>query len=413
MFKKCSLILTMLSILLAGCSNNITAPTRIGTVLPIQLTPTLVDNPANTSSASLLVQKCLDSLHPHLQNNDMPGTLILSSPALSGNYFVDVSTGAKTSITENESDLALDFNVSPNGKWLAYISGGSGLTESLIVQSADGQERLDYPVNRAEWQSIAYWLNNETLALWNHDSPLDSLIMFNPLTGDKEVMLNEYPNILPEDSDWDQFWPSITIYDSSLDQVVYLGTNDNGYQPGNVTLILWNVTKQTQVTKIDNFGYTLVHPIWKLDGSGFVFVKSLTGYDPPVRQDEIFFLSSSGEIKQLTELSDIYPSPNIYSARISPDERLLAFEIVTNFSRKTEEPAIWRVLILDMVTLEIYDYCLTTEQFAHLTWSPDSRYLAFSQPLSGEEIQTVVLDMLRGEAFVVAKNLQPEGWLNP
>jgi dipeptidyl aminopeptidase/acylaminoacyl peptidase len=414
MNKKCLLPLIIFSVIFAGCNNIVTTPTRIDAVPSTQLTPTPTSNSANAVPVSLFVQKCIDALYPYSSNNNMSGTLILSSPTLSGNYFLDMDTGTRKVITPNESDLALDFNVSPNRYWIAYIDGGeSGATESLIVQSANGQEKFVYPVDRKEWQSIAFWLNNENLALWNHGNPLDSLILFNPFTGDKQVLSNSYPNILPEDSDWDQFWPSITIYDSSLKQVVYLGTNENGYEPGNATLILWNVTKKQQVTKIDKFGYTLVHPIWKMDGSGLALVKSLTGNDPPKRQDELFFLSSDGEIKQLTELSDMYPSPNIYSASLSPDERLLAFEIVTNFSRKVEEPSDRRVLILNMATLEITDYCLTPEQFAHLTWSPDNRFLAFSQPLSGEEIQTVVLDLWKGDAFVIAENLRPAGWLNP
>lgn len=412
MIKKYFLSLTIFSLILVGCNIISTITTRKDNSQPAQLTPTLANNLANTIPSPLLNQKCLSSLRSYTWDKYMFGTLVLTSSDLSGSYFLDMSNGTRKSITQNESDIALDFSVSPNGYWIAYIyQGESDLAESLIIQSSDEQENYVYPVNRDEWQSIAYWLNNETLLLWNHDSPLDNLIFFNPFTEEKWLMPNEYPNILPEDSGWDEFWPSITIYDPSLRKVVYLGTNENGYQPGNSTLVLWNVINNQQITTVINMGYTLVHPIWKSDGSGLIFVKSLTGYDDK-REDEVFFISSDGETKQLTNLSNMYISPNIYSASLSPDERYLAIELITNFGRKTVEVVDRRILILDMTSEELIDYCLVPEQFAHLTWSPDSRYLAFSQPLSDEDAQTVILDILNEETFVIAEHLRPQGWMD-
>ena len=410
---KNSLTLLILSASIVGCS-NISAPASVNTPPVVEPSLLAITPPPNTLPTSSLVRKCLDNLEPSLTNKNIPGVLILSSPTFSGNYFLDMSTGTKKSITQNESDLTLDFSVAPNGDWLAYISGGeSGLTESLIVQSAYGQKSFKYPVNRKEWQSIAYWLNNETLVLWNHNNPLDSLILFNPFTGEKRTPRNDYPNILPEDSGWDQFWPSITTYNSSLKQVVYLGNDKNGYQPGNATLVLWDITKNQQIATVEEFGYTLLRPIWKLDNSGLVFVKAVPGSHPLIAQDEWFLLNSSGKIKQLTKLTGLYQSPRIYSASLSPDGHFLAFELVTNLNQKATGIIDRRVLILDMVTSEITDYCLISEAFAHLTWSPNSRYLAFSQVLSGDDFQTVVLDVLDKHGIVVAEHLRPEGWLNP
>ena len=409
--KKYFLFLLVLSFLTVGCESTLAPPTTVFT----SPNPTEAIAPTGVIPKTNITRKCSNISISHSWDNPILGTLVLVSSNTRENIFLDMNSGTRYPISKNKNDVAVGFNVSPNRKWLAY-AGAEDLktTDSLIVQSADGQESFRFPINYQEWQIIAYWLNNETLVLWNHASPLDNIILFNPFTGDKQVMRNEYPNIMPEDGGWGHSWPSVTIYDPLLDQVIYLGMSENGYQPYDATLILWNVAKNQQVTKISDFGYTLVHPVWKLDGSGLVFVKSLTDHDPSKRQqDELFFLSSGGEIKLLTKLSDMYSSPSIDSASLSPDARFLAFEIVTNFRLKVgSSNSDRRILILDMATLELIDYCLVPEQFAQLTWSPDSRYLAFSQPLSSEDAQTLVLDVLNGSVFVAAEHLRPEGWLN-
>lgn len=123
------------------------------------------------------------------------------------------------------------------------------------------------------------------------------------------------------------------------------------------------------------------------------------------------FLSSQGELTQLTQLSALYDSPSIFSASISPNERYLAFEVVTNFKGKTGNVLDRRLLILNTDTQEIIDYCISPEQFARLVWSPDSRYLAFSRPITNKGVQTIVLDVSSGRAFVVANDFLPGGWL--
>lgn len=219
--------------------------------------------------------------------NALNGILILNSPNLNENYLFDFRAGDKNPITPG---VATNFSTSPDRKWFAYI-GAQELSTSdmLIVRSADNLTELKFPVDYEKWQTIAYWLNDQVLVLRNHAVPLDNVVLFNPFTGDTMVMNNEYPDILPDSAGWNHSWPSLTIYNSALEQVVYLAESKNGYRLGDVNLILWDVTEKHPVTKIKNIGYTLVYPIWKLDGSGLVFVKALPGLDPAIRQDEWFF----------------------------------------------------------------------------------------------------------------------------
>jgi hypothetical protein len=357
----------------------------------------------------LLTRICSDVDKSYSWDNIISGKLVLVSQSERENKFLDMNTGVSFPVLEDKNSYSYNLSVSPDGNWFAYDSEDELGIKSLIVQSANRNKSYTSPKDGI----IAYWLNNEKLVLWHPSGNgfLDYISVFNPFKLTKSVLGNDYPNIIPEDIGWDH-WPSLTIFDPSLQRLVYVGIHGGNYHPGDHELVLWDRRNNQPITKINDFGYTPVRPIWKSDGSGLVFVRALTGFDPPIRQDEWLFLSSNGEVKQITYLKEMFQSPSIFSASLSPDERFLAFVLATNFSRKFGEDNDVRLLVLDMSTMELMDYCLTAEHFSRLIWSPDSRYLAFSQPMKNDDVQTLVLDVMNGSAFVVADYLRPEGWLN-
>lgn len=389
---------------------NVPTPTQTyfsSQKLPLA-TPSLPIMQTITSSKPMLTEHCLEISNFPLWGDPLSGKLLLASDSLSGNFFLDMITGKRYPLSQDEGYLAGNFNVSPNGDWLAYI-GSEGSTsgdDTLVVQAVDGHETLYYPVNFDEWQIIAYWFNNETLVLWNHANPLDNVIFFNPFTGYKEVKYADYPNIIYEDWGWDFSWPSVTIYNPSLKYLVYLAKgNIDGDLIGNQKLILWDLKNGRAVTEVNDFGHTLVRPLWKSDGSGVVYVKSVAGYAPPEKKDNLFFLNLDGTIQQLTELNDYFPYASIFSYSWSPDENLIAFELVTNHVGER------KLLILNMSTLEIVDLCLSPQPFTPMIWSPDSRYLAYSEEVTNDSSQTVLVDLVDRTAFVVAEEVLPAGWV--
>lgn len=423
--RKYFLVSLILSVLAFGCGSIVTPSEKntpisaqpvstsyfLPLITPTLATPTLQIKQTSISSKPLLVEHCLDVSSSPQWDAYLSGMLMLVSPTtLRDIYLLDMKTGRKDLFSQNQGFLADNFSVSPNGDWLAYIGSEKSIQgDSLVVQSIDRHKTYTYPVNYAEWQIIAYWLNNETLVLWNHTSPLDNILLFNPFTGEKEIKNLEYPNLISEDGGWDFSWPSTTIYDPSLKYLVYLANSNNGYQFGNQQLILWDLKNNSTITKINDFGYTLVRPIWKADGSGVVFVKSLVGYDPPEKKDEVFFLGLDGNIRQLTKLSDSYPYARIDSYGWSPNEHFLALALTIHFTGKQIGER--KLLILNMSTLEISDYCLSPEQFTPFIWSPDSRYLAFTGISANKTSQTVLLDLVNPNAFVIDEKLKPAGWL--
>jgi Tol biopolymer transport system component len=407
------IILWLIIFILAGCQSAPAPTAERATATPTAITlptPTIYSTPTKLAPLNELIRKCIEVSPSHSWTTALSGTLILSK-SMTENYLMDMGTGKKTQLNPNKDLVIGNFVVSPNKRWFAYEQGGkSQPSDLLVVQSADGKEKMTYSKDNQEWNTISYWLNDETLVLWHSASPLSNIVYFNPFTGRKQIMMPDYPNILPDDYEWTKFsWPSITIYAPSMKQLVYLKTNLTGTNDGDVTLVLWDQEEKRAVAEITNFGFTIGYPIWKSDNSGLVYKKALTGYSPPHPQDELFSLSSDGVNQQLTKLSDYYQDDRIYNYTISPNGQLLAFVLYSiSKSSQTEQTTI---LTLDMSTHEITDYCLVAGYSSSLSWSPDSHYLAYSEPTIGESSRTVVLDLIKEDAFVIDPDLASMGWL--
>jgi len=327
-----------------------------------------------------------------------------------------MASGQKSAINPESSDLIADFTVSPDREWLTYITAKAETgTDWLVVQTLNGEEKFTIEVNYQAWHSIAYWLTNEWLILWNRSpsQPLDTIILHNPFTGEQEIMPMDYPGILPFDDDaWDFSWPSITIYAPTLDHLVYLkNTKEEEYIPNDATLVLWDRKAQLPIKEVDNFGYASVYPLWKAGGSGLVFVKANPGNPPETFMDEIFYLSVEGDLKQLTDLAFDFQNAVIFAYQWSPDEQYLAFEMEADLSRGQTPTS--HLMILEMNTLQIVDTCLDPYQFTNLVWSPDGRYLAYSEQLAEANTQAVVIDLETKEGFALEQNLLPVGWMVP
>ena len=428
--KKCFLIFLLICFLSSGCG-SIPGFNGEYTVTPIPITltsssiptehtppnltvPTATEVLKHTSTipVSLYNKKCIDISASTISDLALPGTIILTSPTNSGEkVFLNLRTGEYKPFSQQNGYLAYGFKVSPNGEWIAYRGSKKSTDgdDSLVVQSVNGEKTNTYLIDYSEWQSIAYWINDETLVLWNHGSPLDNVILFNPFTEQKIVMHTNYPDVISNDEGWDFSWPSVTIFDPTLRYLIYLGNSEDGYRFGYQRLILWDKENSRRIAEVNNFGHTTVRPLWKSDSSGVVFVKSKEGYDPPKKQDEWYFWGVDGKLKQLTNLSKYFQKEEIYSNNWSPDEHFLAFLLTSNLGGTKWDR---RLLILNMDTLEISDYCFAPEQFSPLVWSPDSRYLAFSELLADDTSRTVLVDMVDRSAVVIAENSSPVVWLN-
>lgn len=227
-------------------------------------------------------------------------------------------------------------------------------------------------------------------------------------------MKNDYPGMLQEETEWRQFWPSTTIYSPIMDKMIYLKNGEAGFKIGDVTLSLLNLKSREVISEIKHFGWTPVYPKWKSNASGLVYVKSVPGINPTIREDELYFLSSSGETRRLTKLSEHFKNASIDIDSLSPDENFLAFTLTTS-QDMDENPQKWpsRLMVLDLNSLQLTNYCFSPGKFTSLVWSPDGQQLAFSEIINGNDhnYRTVVIDFTNKKSFAVGDQFTPEGWL--
>lgn len=175
---------------LRGENGLMLSPTStLTTPLPITTPPPTSDGapwPTLTPPLNQVTNECMEVMLSYDWKGPYQGSLILSSDNNAENLFLDMNTGRKKLAAQNEGFLTRNFVVSPDRRWVAYQQTEiSRKEEVLVVQSYDGSKKNTFPENYKEWQSIAYWLNNETLVLWNHFTLPDSIILFNPFSGKK------------------------------------------------------------------------------------------------------------------------------------------------------------------------------------------------------------------------------------
>jgi hypothetical protein len=423
--KTHSLILVIF-LFLVGCNNSPeptktlattiqtrVVPTIIPTLLKSAVTPTLVPTTIKTPIVHepSYTKQCVDITASKL--SDLSGTLLIHSPIITSKpLLINLKTGEKKSFLNKNDDGAADFTLSPDGEWLAYIHWGLQTKDELVVESVNGEQVFSTPMGLKDWNGIvtkSYWLNNEDLVLWRHSSSsLDNVIILNPLTKKRTEMSTYYPDIISDDWSWRMSWPSITIYSPSLDHLVYLSNKEGEIMAGFQKLVLWDLKNSKRITEVTGFGFTEEKPIWKSDGSGVFFVKANEGYHPALNKDELFFLGVNGSLKQLTNLSNAFHNAIIFSYSLSPDEKYLAFAIRADDLEATVREN--RLLILNTATLEVSDTCLIQEWFSGMVWSPDSRKIAYSEPVGKRNSRTVLFDIFDRKANIFAEDSVPEVW---
>jgi hypothetical protein len=291
------------------------------------------------------------------------------------NYLLNMESGVMAPLPQNKNDIVGGLRVSPDGKWLAYVKfleGDSG--GWLMIKTADG-ERYKEILWENNWNGIAQWLDSERLMIirrtWSGDGPfeLDGITVLNPFTGDRQVLLPEYPGIYTITApgvEWGPYDLSRTVYDPTLTRVVYpvLEENDS-------PVVLWDIRAKQELARIHSIGYLFGRePKWSPDGEQFVtnaFPQlnddSNINDDPnikPFSGSELFSVSRDGQIKQLTNLTTKYQVV-LYNYNWSHDGRYIAFWLKATPSPFDDE----RLAVLDVMTGEVTNYCVPGDPHDH------------------------------------------------
>lgn len=347
---------------------------------------------------------------------DTQNNLLIGEPYYLGEVFTfEIASGRKTPFFAERFTRAIDFTISPDGKWLAYMTWQP--EKNLIVESLVTGEKYSHPwdFDGSKYVASIYgWLNNEQILIWYFDSEKSNgVTLYNPFTQNKTKMDTNFPELTNQIWYW-KSWPSVAIYDPTLSYAAYLSDRGGYKSEGNQTLVLWDMKQNKQLAAIDNFGLTDVHPIWKKNSKGVYLVKAKEGEGNPPN-DELFYIGVDGTVKQLTTLQEDFPGKGIriYNPKLSADEKTIAMFIEV----RSIEDRNWvsSLMFLDLESGKIRDTCIRDETdwtFENHAWADNGKLLAYVLRDSTDKHRKLwVIDVEKNKTKMLAEDASIYLWL--
>lgn len=411
------------------------SPTPTGIFSPTT-TPTLAST--STPNAHLTIE-CLEILPAIPSDAKLDGVIALAPDGnrhIYDGFLMDMESHTKIPLHGDKDQVAVDYAVSPDQKWLAYFSPINSERSRLIVLNGKGGVQVDRLVNNQEWFNLVGWVDNEHLLFSRYKLDGDGSYLlhplpaatYNPFTREQQELSSDFPNIwnleLPS---WKGYTFIESVYDPTLSYVVYPNFDHE--------LVLWNVLQKKPVSAIKTNLFYGSAPLWSPDGQSFLTNNSLkteksgAGADSEYKTDwqELFKISKMGEASQLTHLTSYYANTEIVNYSWSPNGRYVAFWLSAKpdtypYLRQGLETE-FRIVVLDLISLQSTNYCIpggpklteTSSTIAYPPntpiWSPDSQRLLLHSPIGNSGSSTVLLDITNNYAAEIAEQMLPMGWL--
>ena len=315
--------------------------------------------------------------------------------AISGSYFEFLSNNSA---------------VSPDGKKFIYLEGSPDpkgyipMRLALRIVRADGRRVAVSQPWDPRWNAIVSWFDPETLLMAWDISYKGRMTVVNPFTGQARDLEPTFPDVyqshLPGTT-WDN--ATNAVYSPDQTQVVYL--RDDRVDPEH-QIVLWDVKSRAAVWQRPDRGALAHTPRWSPDGTAFAV--ALDGGTGKESQDELFLVNREGDERQLTHLATTGDKAVFRGLTWSPDGQSLAFWLDYRHAVNAYETE--ELGVLDLAGGQITLFCFGTGS-ARPVWALDSLALAFEIDPVNLPIQTILLDLQRGNAYKLADNTYPAAWL--
>lgn len=329
------------------------------------------------------------------------------------NEYLSVYTSNQDINRLAKTDLAL---VSPNQKWLFYwYNEPPDYQPRFWLHSLNEQPAEINPRQRIYFEylnrAVFGWAGNSEL--WvdsdysNQFNPFNNMFQKSP-----EFQHPDYGGCLSSSCpNWNLFASEFyLIYDTNYERHVFFsGWNyPDGYlmMSDRNAKILWDIYRPF-------VGFNM--PKWQPGDQKLAIPMPKDEKDDWGDSYEIFTIDRDGHQRQLTDYSAAYPTMNIDKFSWSPDGRYIAFWGDTHSQEKITQQHPYRLFVLDTVTRQTVDYCVTGNYSRYYAqnpapvWSPDGTQIAVQSIQSGERM-ILMVDFASGTVSPVAEG-ELIGWM--
>jgi len=387
---KKTIFAVMILVLLTACS-----PTRV------VLTP----HPAAPPDDGFVMTKCATIYSFAPPDVKFTGSVVLDDYKSTSNLFIkNLENGSEIPLA-TPSDTVADIRISPDHKRVGYQLGNNDIEWRLIVADAQGQRQTEQ-VWEQGFFILGNWINNGQILMLT--SP--PFVALNPDTNQtKDFTYSDFP-----DYAFDSRNNRIALFDPSLEKAVYKNTNDK--------VSLYDIPSKKVLGEVDNHPNPTIIGAWAPDGSQVAVTGTIPlglASDSSYDSDDLFSITRDGQVKRLTHLADHYGKlVNISKAGVSwsPDSHSIAFWTIY----PQNEYKYWEMAIYDLTTDKTTNYCISNDYENTLNsthyllppvWSPYGKQLLVENRYEGKSSRTLILDLETNNAYQIAENMFPAGWL--
>lgn len=297
------------------------------------------------------------------------------------------------------------MSIAPNRKYFVYgVTNINSEMANLILANSKGEPQKEIVLGNLSPFYTATWLNDQQIEIVS--AATSSIV--NILTGEKDIYSYvDFPGYSQKD---DRFY--FLRFDPSIMRVVYWFNNSN--------IALVDIKTKQVLAKIPDNIHRTPEVAWSPDGSRAAIVGTVSYQEQRtaldlVYNDEIFIVTKDGQrVDQTTNFAQIYSpqSYHIYNLVWSPDGRSISFWLV-NWTEPLGGYA--RLFVLNTQTKQMTDYCVWSKHDDNVyfgpIWSPDSKQLLIENRNEDNTLRSVVFDLEKGEAFIIAEDKFPIGWM--
>ncbi len=362
-----------------------------------------------------------------------------------GYGYLDLHTNSEVPLSS--TTLATGGDVSPSKDRIAYWGLNENDLSSFLVIDMVGRTQSIRPENPKVGIMTRGWLDDQRLIIRVYknlqgpppiDPPPHDIALFNPFTGEVQIITPDFPNISKKDVDWNYSGPA--FYDQSLNYGVYAAWNEatNAHE-----YILYQISSKTSMAKLPGSthgglvtGVKLVSidgvmanpPAWSLDSTRVTLISPAPEEQTDV--DEIFAITKDGEIQRLTYLAKHFDKAKVSQLSWSPDGKSIAFWVALDpapYELSAHAVQDERLAIVNTETLAITVYCISGNEMGIRNigsggqfvndmipapiWSPDGTQVLVENRYDSDFSRLIILDIANGQAAQVGESLEPLGWM--